>query len=448
MLALAHLAEGAPFSRPGQRIAVVSLDRGKAAETKKALEDIAKASNLQGLKFLRSPAPGGKVETTNGSELTILAGVEAGTAGGFDLALVDEAGKMQEKHRGLIETTLGSTGARGGRVIYLSIYGNGIFTKPLIDRADDDAVIVHLYQPDPGARIDDEAQWHRGNPGLGTIKDIDHMRAMCRKAQADRSYKRTFLSEEINLPVDPSVDPIVTVTEWDAIQGLEAEAAGAAYLGIDLGGSVSACAAALYYPQTGLLRVTGGWPKEPDLHSRGLADGVGGRYEEMHRLGELVLVGDRWADAGAFIKHVMEWVGDADIREVLADQYRRKEVEQALLDAECNWPMTWRRMGLGPDGTSDIRSFQQEVIEERLKPGQSLALRSSISEAVVKEDGNNNCRLERGRQRGRIDFLSASILAVGAGSRTQTAGCGTFHEDELDNIEPTGEFHNEEVMVL
>ena len=65
---------------------------------------------------------------------------------------------------------------------------------------------------------------------------------------------------------------------------------------------------------------------------------------------------------------------------VLADQYRRKEVEQALLDAECDWPMTWRRMGLGPDGTSDIRSFQQEVIEERLKPGQSLALRSSIAE--------------------------------------------------------------------
>ena len=449
MLALAHLAAGAPFTKPGQRIAVVSLDRGKASETKKAVEDIAVTSGLTGLRFLRSPAPGGKVETDNGSEMTILAGVEAGTAGGFDLVLIDEAGKMTEKHRGLIETCLGALAARGGRAVYLSIYGNGIFTQPLVERADDDAVVVHLYQPDSGARMDDESAWLRGNPGLNSIKSIEHMRAMCRKAQADRSYRRTFLSEEMNLPVDPSVDPIVTVTEWDAIQGLEAEAAGPAYLGIDIGGSVSACAAALYYPQTGLLRVTGGWPKEPDLHSRGLADGVGGRYEEMHRLGELVLVGDRWADAGAFIKHVMEWVGDADIREVLADQYRRKEVEQALLDAECNWPMTWRRMGLGPDGTSDIRSFQQEVIEERLKPGQSLALRSSISEAVVKEDGNNNCRLERGRQRGRIDFLSASILAVGAGSRTQTAGCWTFHEDELESIE-TGEFQNqnEEVLVL
>ena len=122
---------------------------------------------------------------------------------------------------------------------------------------------------------------------------------MCRKAQADRSYRRTFMAEEMNLPVDPSVDPIVTVDEWDAIEGLESEAAGPAYLGIDIGGSVSACAAARYHPRTGLLRVTGGCRREPDLHARGLMDGVGDRYERMHELGELVLVGDRWADAGA-----------------------------------------------------------------------------------------------------------------------------------------------------
>ena len=167
--------------------------------------------------------------------MTILAGVEAGTAGGFDLVLIDEAGKMTEKHRGLIETCLGALAARAGLAVYLSIFGNGIFTKPLVDRADDDAVVVHLHQPDPGARIDDETQWHRGNPGLmAGIKDIEHMRAMCPKAQADRSYRRTFMAEEMNLPVDPSVDPIVTVSEWDAIAGLESEAAGPAYLGIDI----------------------------------------------------------------------------------------------------------------------------------------------------------------------------------------------------------------------
>ena len=117
MLALAHLASGTPFRRLGQRTAVVSLSRDKGAETRKAVEDNAVASKLQGLKFLRSPAPGGKVETDEGSEMTILAGLEAGIAGGFGLVLIDEAGKMTEKHRALVETTMGATGARRDRVI-------------------------------------------------------------------------------------------------------------------------------------------------------------------------------------------------------------------------------------------------------------------------------------------------------------------------------------------
>ncbi len=238
---------------------------------------------------------------------------------------------MAEKHRSLVETTIGATGARRGKVVYLTIYGNGIFTQPLIDRAEDPAVVVHHYAPDKGARLDDEEQWKRGNPGLGTIKDLEHMRAMCRKAQVDRSYRRTFLAEEMNIPQDPNREPIVTVDEWDAVQGLSAEASGPAYLGIDIGGSTSACAAALYYPATGLLLVTGGWPKEPDLRTRGLMDGVGNRYELMGERGELVPVGEKWADAGEFFKHVMAWSADADAREVLADRYQRKEVEQALL---------------------------------------------------------------------------------------------------------------------
>ena len=272
MLALAHLAEGAPFKRAGQRIAVVSLSRDKAAETKKAVEDIAVASKLRGLRFLRSPVPGGRVETDDGSELTILAGVEAGTAGGFDLVLIDEAGKMTEKHRGLVETTIGATGARRGRVIYLTIFGNGIFTQPLVDRAEDPAVVVHLYQPDKGARIDDEEQWKRGNPGLGTIKDLGHMRALCRKARVDRSYRRTFLSEEMNVPQDPVADSIVTLDEWKDVQDEgEAAAEGPAYLAMDIGGSSSACAAAIYFPETGKLAVCGAWPKQPTLRDRGLS---------------------------------------------------------------------------------------------------------------------------------------------------------------------------------
>ena len=218
--------------------------------------------------------------------------------------------------------------------------------------------------------------------------------------------------------MDASVACIVSVEEWATCADAgDVGGLGPAYLGIDIGGSVSACAAALYVPETGLLKVTGAWPRDPDLRVRGLSDGVGNRYVTMQERGEIFLCGDRWADAGAFVKYVMEWSAGVDVQGVLADMYRKAEVEQALLDAGCDWTMTWRRMGMGSDGTHDVTAFQREVIEGRLRPGHSLALESAIAEAMVREDGNNNARLERVRHRGRIDILAASVLAVGAGAR-------------------------------
>ena len=99
----------------------------------------------------------------------------------------------------------------------------------------------------------------------------------------------------MNIPQDPMSDSIVTMEEWKAVSGIPAGGLGPAYLGLDIGGSVSACAASLYFPETGLLLVTGAWPKNPGLHERGLSDGVGDRYERMEeRAGRSSL----WASIG------------------------------------------------------------------------------------------------------------------------------------------------------
>ena len=42
---------------------------------------------------------------------------------------------------------------------------------------------------------------------------------------------------------------------------------------------------------------------------------------------------------------------------------------------------------------------------------------SAITESRLRYDGNGNPALDKGRQKGRIDALSAAVLAVGLGSR-------------------------------
>ena len=74
---LAHLI--GPLRKRGFRAGVISLTAAKAAELKDLMHGIAVASGLEGLRFLRSPAPG-RVQSEWG-RVEILAATEKASAG-------------------------------------------------------------------------------------------------------------------------------------------------------------------------------------------------------------------------------------------------------------------------------------------------------------------------------------------------------------------------------
>ena len=82
------------------------------------------------------------------------------------------------------------------------------------------------------------------------------------------------------------------------------------------------------------------------------------------------------------------------------------------------WPLTVMRSGTGPDGSQAVRAFQRRVPDRRVVDArQSLAVESAIRESTLRRDGNGNPAIDRARSHGRIDVLSAAILAVGAGAK-------------------------------
>ena len=81
ILALGYLC--GPLRRPGWRGAVASLDKGKAAELRRQVAEIAEASGLD-VKVRRSPYPG-VIESATGSLDTLSADKNAGHASGYDL---------------------------------------------------------------------------------------------------------------------------------------------------------------------------------------------------------------------------------------------------------------------------------------------------------------------------------------------------------------------------
>ena len=411
-----------PLRRPGWQCGVVSVNREKTNEIRKQIEAIASASQIEGLTFRRSPAPG-HVESAWGRVDFLSADKSAGHASGFDLALVDELGLLPERKRDLVAGMLSSVSARDGRMLSISILGDSPFTRELIERRDDPAVVVHLHQAPEGCALDDKAAWKAANPTLGTIKARAYMRDTSRKAKNSPADAPAFRAFDLNQPQAPSRSMIVDLAEYrEKCGGDQPERLGPVSVGFDLGGSRSLCAACAYWIETGRAELWAAVPGKPTLRDRGEADGVGRRYEHLHARGELSHFPDALTTpVGPFLARVADDLAGEDVVAAAADRYRKSEAEQALLEAEVDWPMTWRASGAGRDGSADIRAFQKAIYRGEFRPGESLLLECAISDSALRHDLNGNPALDKAHAKGRIDALSAAVLAVGIAPQTRPA---------------------------
>lgn len=57
-----------------------------------------------------------------------------------------------------------------------------------------------IYELDSPEEWDDESCWIKANPGIGTIKKVDYLRQMVRKAKDDPSFKATVMVKDFNVP--------------------------------------------------------------------------------------------------------------------------------------------------------------------------------------------------------------------------------------------------------
>ena len=431
VLILAHLADDGPLRRRGWRCGLASLSRDKAIELWQQCADIAESSSLEGVTFGKVPRV---IRSQWGEAAVLSADRGAGHASGFDLAVADELGLFPEKGRDLVAGLLSSTSARDGRLLAISVIGDSPLSRELIDRKADPAVAVHVHQADPDAALDDEIAWHAANPALASgIKSLSYMRDMARRASANPSEQAAFRAFDLNQPGEPTRELIVPTDRWIICANKnQPDRIGRCFVGFDLGGSVSMTAAAAYWPESGRLDCWGAFGEKPDLLLRGEADGVGDRYGRMMGRGELRTFPGRVTPVSEFLTWIgEELLADEVITLAAADRHRVAEAIDALHEAGCLWPMEWRAQGRGKDGSADVRAFQRAVESGSLRPGRSLLLESAIRESVIHYDPNGNPGLDKRRHRGRIDPLSAAILAVGIGSRStiQTTNfLGITHE--------------------
>ena len=210
-----------PLRRPGLRVGTVSITREKAGELLAQCRQIAEASGLEGLEFLRTPAPG-LIRGPEGATAEFLsADKSAGHASGFDWSVIDELGLMTERERPLIAGMRSATSARNGKLIALSIRGESPMLEEMLDRRDLPTCAVHLWAPDviQGAAVDihDRKIWAAGNPGLAVgIKALDYMAAEAARIEVTPMDLNSYLAFDLNLPQAPTREMIFAPSDLTA----------------------------------------------------------------------------------------------------------------------------------------------------------------------------------------------------------------------------------------
>ena len=78
--------------------------------------------------------------------------------------------------------------------------------------------------------------------------------------------------------------------------------------------------------------------------------------------------------------------------------------------------------GRWPQGSADVMNFQRAILRGDFRVAPSLLMPLALASTVLRRDGNGNPALERGHT-GRIDILSACVLAAGLAADTGNSSC-------------------------
>ena len=421
VLVLAHLV--GPLRKFDWRGLVAGASKHLTSELGDAIRLTAQASGLWHpdlLKFTTRSSSCDAIEAvgTQSRVELVTASSRTGHSSSLDLGVLDEAGLLTERQRGLWEAVQSAISARNGRLLAIGIRSRGpMFREMLQDQGADYSHIEHYSAP-MSARLDDPSAWRAANPGLGPIKSLTYMKQMAKRALNRPRVQQSFRELEYNQSISSEKEPVMRVNEWLSICRDPADLpprAGPCIVALDLGGSKSQTAMAVGWPETGRLESLGCFPLTPDLAERGRADGVGGAYSDMKSAGELVQFGQNLSDVSAFMGEVRSRLDGQEVLGLWCDRYRKSELLEYVGVAGIPWRLVFRGQGAGrhADGSYDVRSLHFCVENRLIFHKRSLLVEQALAGSEIARDSLGNPKLSRADANARVDVLSCILMVCG-----------------------------------
>lgn len=362
----------------------------------------------------------GTVHAVSGARVTFLPGSKRAAHGaGADLAVCEEVGLCEERHRPMVDGLRASVVDRGGRLWFVGTRGFGSpFVSDLLAKQDDPGVHVRIYSAPAKCALDDPKALRAANPGIGSVLSMRNLRADARLAAYVPAEANAWRAWNLNQEVDPTNrDMVIDPDVWESRCVVERDAlpapSGRVAVGLDIGAGSTMTAAAFYWPATGRAEVCGAVAAEPDLSKRGRMDGVGDRYALAHKRRELLTIGGGVMPLHVFLSVAVAPLAGRHPLTIAADANRKQDLESAIREAKLrHWRIKWRN---ADKQAADLAEFQRRADRGAVRCVENLLLERSIidSEVLTTPKGG---RIVQSRKTARPHPIAALVRAVGAGA--------------------------------
>jgi phage terminase large subunit-like protein len=261
----------------------------------------------------------------------------------------------------------------------------------------------------------DETTWIKANPNYGISVKAADMARMAAKAAGAPDALADFLRFRLGVR-QSDVNASIRMVDWKRnTQGpidLAALAGRRCVIGVDLSAKTDITATVKVFPP---LEDTGRWIWVckfwmPEARVDFLADMDRAPYRRWVEEGWISTCDGNRIDYNDVLASLMADYETYQVSEVTFDPWNAGTLEADLMDQGV--PVSEFRQGMF-SYSHPTKEFLDMVLDAKLEHGGNPVLQLMASNLVCKTDDNKNKMPAKGRSRGRIDGISAGIMALG-----------------------------------
>jgi phage terminase large subunit-like protein len=299
---------------------------------------------------------------------------------------------------------------------------------------ENDEYFVMINELDKDDDIKDERNWEKANPILCSYEEgIAYLRGELKAALDVPEKMRNFLTKNMNVWVDMKDNGYMDMSKWSAcgqdfdlsiIEGMECT------VGVDLSAKIDLTSVGFEFKKDGkYIVLSHNFMPEDTLDRKRKTDKV--PYDLWVKQGWITTTPGAVVDYN-FIKSYIknfEQQYKVKIREICADPWNATQFMQDM-EAE-GYTVIEIRQGIQTLGGA-TKDFREQVYQGNVIHNNNPVLTWAISNAVTRQDANENIILDKSKSTERIDPIAAVLNAhVRAMLRTETVDINEITEEYL-----------------